>query len=445
MASSGLARPDAPHDDGAGPRDAAASCSAVASRNHEVHRGVGKLLQEARALGSDRLWSLDARAVSESLREVYALQARLAELRSALLVQAERVDLMTWDAHPNLVSWLRNRVGLAPGEAKKHVGLARSLDQHPVVAEALAAGVCPEASAQVIVSAVDALPPDLVDAQVREKAVAHLVAAAQVHDTRTLARLSAHLDEVLDPEGADRRLAVQLDAAEARAARRTFFTLSHDEDRQITDGAFRIPLRHGIALGRMLESLLNPARPDPIAATDTATGEPVPAEQRRGHAFAQLIDRTGATDLPRTGGSTTTVVVTMTVNTLLGGLSSARLDTGHRLAPAAARRLSAEHGVIPAVLGTRSEVLDLGRRARLFTPKQRLAMTIQQHGTCAVDSCDRPAAWGEAHHLEPWHTGGPTDLANGALVCARHHTLADHPAYDTTVAAPGRIRINRRE
>jgi hypothetical protein len=31
--------------------------------------------------------------------------------------------------------------------------------------------------------------------------------------------------------------------------------------------------------------------------------------------------------------------------------------------------------------------------------------------------CERPLAWCEAHHLRHWLHGGPTDLANLALLC----------------------------
>ena len=134
----------------------------------------------------------------------------------------------------------------------------------------------------------------------------------------------------------------------------------------------------------------------------------------------------------------------MSLETLVGGLRPAHLDTGDAISPGAARRLAAQAGVIPAVLGTSDEVLDLGRKARWFTPRQRLAMRVQQAGTCAVATCERPAAWGDAHHLTGWHAGGPTDLANGVLVCKRHHTLADHPGYVVERLRPGRIRIHRR-
>ncbi len=141
----------------------------------------------------------------------------------------------------------------------------------------------------------------------------------------------------------------------------------------------------------MLQALLNPARPDPIGRhhppadpTGKGTGAARTSEELRGRGLVELIDRIPKNTLPQTGGCDATVVVTMGLDTLLGGRKAASLDTGHRIPAGLARRLAARAGVIPAVLGSRSEVLDLGRKARLFTKKQRLAMAIQQDHHCAV-------------------------------------------------------------
>ena len=65
---------------------------------------------------------------------------------------------------------------------------------------------------------------------------------------------------------------------------------------------------------------------------------------------------------PSSGGLNAAVVVTMGLETLLGGLGAATLDSGDRIAPGEARRMACAAGVIPAVLGSRSQLLDLGRQ-----------------------------------------------------------------------------------
>jgi|TARA_B100001971_G_C18254882_1_gene581219 hypothetical protein len=91
------------------------------------------------------------------------------------------------------------------------------------------------------------------------------------------------------------------------------------------------------------------------------------------------------------------------------------------LAPATARRLACEAAIIPMVMGGASQPLDVGRRRYRITPAQRLALVVRDGG-CVWPGCDRPPGWCEAHHLDEWlRDDGPTDLANLALLCSRHH------------------------
>jgi hypothetical protein len=89
---------------------------------------------------------------------------------------------------------------------------------------------------------------------------------------------------------------------------------------------------------------------------------------------------------------------------------------------ATARRILCDRGVLPIVLGGASEPLDLGRTRRLFTGAQRVALA-NRDGGCRWPECDRRPLWCEAHHIDPYSTGGTTDLAKGALLCRRHHLL----------------------
>jgi hypothetical protein len=408
-----------------------------------LHRFLGRLHEVLDDLTTDTAWALTPEELAECLEEAYAAQARIASLALGLVAQADRGDLPTHGAVPTMVAWLREHVRLAPAEARRQVALARALEGRPTTATALAAGAFPVASAAVIVRAVDGLPDELEPAKVAE-AEEFLTGEAYAHDTAALRRLAEHLDEVINPEGADARLAEQLARAEEKAARTTFLSLRHDEAGQVTDGVFRVPLVQGLALQRILESLTNPGRPDPIPLDDEATGARLAPEERRGRAFCELLERFPTKKLPKLGGSDPTMVVTMDLATLMGGLQAAHLDTGHAISPGLARRLAARAGVVPVVLGSDSEVLDLGRKCRFQKSRQRLALVVQQGGTCAVQGCTRPAVGSDGAHLIAWSEGGPTDLSNSALICPRHHTLADHPDYKVTRLRPGRIDIHRR-
>jgi len=117
----------------------------------------------------------------------------------------------------------------------------------------------------------------------------------------------------------------------------------------------------------------------------------------------------------------TTLVIRMTLEQLHTGLGTARLDgVEEPITAGAARILAAEAELIPAVLGARSEILDLGVGRRLFSRAQRIAFA-DRDGGCAVTDCGRPPSYTEAHHLRWWSHGGTTDLNNGILLCTGHH------------------------
>jgi len=191
-----------------------------------------------------------------------------------------------------------------------------------------------------------------------------------------------------------------------------------------------------------LQSIANPALPGAVTRDDPESGRRLPTSEALGEAFSRFVERFPVGTLP-TGGSNATVMVTIPLETLEGRLRSASIGA-LGLSPAEARRLACAAGVVPAVLGTDSTVLDLGRRSRLYTLKQRQAMPLQQGGLCAVSGCGRPASWGDAHHLVPWSRGGRTDVGDGVLICPRHHTFAHDERFDVVRLGVGRIRFNRR-
>ena len=139
-------------------------------------------------------------------------------------------------------------------------------------------------------------------------------------------------------------------------------------------------------------------------------------------------------------------MVTIRLDQLLADLHTAGvcdLDTGGQIAAAVARRLACTAGIIPAVLGGRSEVLDLGRTRRSHTRAQRIAMSIRDKG-CTAEDCDRPPAMCHAHHDTPWSHGGNTDLKHGRLLCGHHHRRIHDPTYTHQHLPTGKVTFHRR-
>jgi hypothetical protein len=86
--------------------------------------------------------------------------------------------------------------------------------------------------------------------------------------------------------------------------------------------------------------------------------------------------------------------------------------------------------------------LDLGRASRLFTEVQRTALGLK-HRTCAADGCERPFAWTELHHRDPWSQGGRTDLAEAVPLCHFHHQRIHDRDYEHRYESFG-ITFHRR-
>ncbi|GAB95461.1 hypothetical protein KILIM_021_00010, partial [Kineosphaera limosa NBRC 100340] len=109
-----------------------------------------------------------------------------------------------------------------------------------------------------------------------------------------------------------------------------------------------------------------------------------------------------------------------TIRSSVAGCGTTRF--GQVLSPADVRMLACDAQIIPAVLGTRSELLDLGHAHRLAKPGLVTALELRDK-TCTYPGCRIPAAWTDKHHLIHWANGGPTTDWNMACVCRSHHTV----------------------
>ena len=118
------------------------------------------------------------------------------------------------------------------------------------------------------------------------------------------------------------------------------------------------------------------------------------------------------------GCKNTTIIVRMSLEDLTTGEGLGSIDgTDQPVSVGELRRLAGDASIIPAVLGGPSEVLDQGRTKRMFTAAQRLAL-IERDGGCA--KCHAPPEHCEAHHIDWWDHGGPTDLVSP------HHPPSTH-------------------
>jgi hypothetical protein len=291
--------------------------------------------------------------------------------------------------------------------------------------------------AAVLIRSLDALPDDL-DPELLAKAEAHLIAEAGHFGPRELTRLGRRVLEVVAPEFADAEEGKALAEEERRARRATRLSFRPRGDGS-TDLHARLPDHVASRLRAYLDAFTSPRRSAPFGDVDR-----LPIQRRRGEAFCALLEHVPADGLPTHGGTATSVMVTVDLESLRSGLGLAETSTGEIVSATEARRLACTASVLPIVLGGAGEILDLGRSRRLFSAGQRTAMAIRDR-RCRAEGCDIPAAWCEAHHAAtPWSRGGRTDLADGVVLCSFHHHRTHDPAWSTSRMPNGDLRYVRR-
>ncbi|QIX27239.1 DUF222 domain-containing protein [Nocardioides sp. JQ2195] len=447
---------DAPQQDGPGPV------------RHPLLRCVDDISSALKDVeGIDPLF-----APVEVKREVLIELTRAIDQAEALRmsVMANSHDVAEADGARSVGSWLAPHTRNNPAAEQTAEHLAVDLQQHyPILSSALARGTANVAQAKVIVRCLNELRRlEHMTPELLHQAEEHLVTECPHFDPSDMKNLSDRILEVLDPDGFDdaelKKLETEL--RKARAEARLSMRKRGDGS---TDIRARVPDSLAVRLKTILDAYTSPRHEangsgssgagGPDGATGSAgsladgaissryrdpdTGERLPRERLLGEALCAFLEGQDPNRLPKHGGMATTLVITTEFDTLTGQLGIGTLPDGSRLAASDVRRLACTAQILPAVLGGDSAVLDLGTRRRLFSVEQRLALA-QAHPTCQAAGCSIPSAWCEAHHRTAWSQGGPTDLANGMLLCSYHHQRIHDDSYRVKHLAKGDVRFNKR-
>jgi hypothetical protein len=343
------------------------------------------------------------------LVDVEVVARRLDAARVGLAAQAEASRVAEHEGATSLAALLRARADVAPRLTKQRLSLHAALGRSPVARGAFAAGAISQSGAAAVCEAMAALPPQL-PARLTAPVERLLVEVAAEDGTAAVARRAAEITHRFAPDELARR--------EARAAERDRFRLVLRDD-----GGISFTGSYGVeAAARILPVLGAYAAPRP-------TLEGVPdmrdADARYAEAFLQVCQAAGSDPVaPRRGGEPPHVNVTISLEALRGelGRSPGVLDHGAPISAGLARRLACDAKLIPIVLGAAGEPLDVGRATRSWPAAIRRAIEARDQG-CAFPGCERPPTWCDAHHIVWWVRGGPTSVANGVLLCERHHTL----------------------
>src|SRR5256885_2278429 len=379
----------------------------------EVLARLDEALKECHA---SLIWALPGTTLVDGLDEIVRQQSQLEALRLRFVHEIDAQGIPRTHGASNTGVWLRNRYRTWPDG--RSVKLATWLhDEGTTTATALAAGDINPAQARVIAKAVGNLP-----AERRTEAQHFMIGHAAALDPDGLVKIGERLLEKLDPERAEEHERQRLERAERRAEQDRAFTLTDHGD-----GRYRLtgwlPAPAAAAVNAALDPLCKPNPLDPSTAT-----------QRRADALADICRFTlNYGKLPDNGGDRPQVVVTLNYDLLRQPPAAPTLDAGPSLSAPEARLAACDAGIIPAVLGGKGQVLDMGRERRTFTGALRRALVLRDGG-CTFPSCDRPDRWTDGHHIVHWGDGGETSLINTALLCGHHHRVIHRGEWE--------IRIN---
>lgn len=329
----------------------------------------------------------------------------------------EREGWAAWGCR-STAEWISWRCSIAPGAAREHVRVARRLRSLPLVGEAFGRG-------ELSYSKVRALTR--IEDVERE---GELLELAQASTAAQLERVVRGYRGVL--------------AAEAGATYdERFLTFDHD-DRGGVIVRGRLPREEAALVMRAIE-----------AARDRGSGGDVPAETpadvpaetpsaaaRAADAFVLLAEESLAGERQvGSGGDRFQVVVHVDADTLRGEDGGrAELDSGEPLEAEPARRRCCDASLV-RIVESDGQPLSVGRKTRAIPPALQRALRSRDRG-CRFPGCTN-RRWVDAHHIDHWGHGGPTNLDNLVQLCRHHHRLL-HEGGFTVERGPASQLIFRR-
>ncbi len=396
--------------------------------------------------GPQAWWQSADTELAEALRTAEELRNRAEAVQAAVLAEIQSRGVFATFGYPSLAVLQRDLLRISNTEAKRRATRAKLL--HPVregtsekpavaplTAEAAAEGVLNPGHVDAISDVMAAMPADIDDTE-RVGYEKTLVDLARQAAPVVVRRAGRHLLALLDPDGHE-----PTDDELAEPERELLWSWNRHN-------RFKLRGTLDAESGQLLETLLSAlAKPRP---TVDGTPDQRSTGQRQGDAFAELLGYTQrATERPTEAGETPVVTVSMTLNQLLrrdpltDGDRAVQQMVGETptmnwecpVTAEQARRLACDSRIVPAVLGSNGEILDLGREARTATRAQRRALAARDGG-CVM--CSRTVRWCEAHHIRWWEHGGTTDIDNLCLLCSACHRLVHHAGWEIRMATDGK-------
>ena len=299
--------------------------------------------------------------------------------------------------HPSPTAFLAHHGRMSAGNARRVVADGRAKAKAPIAYTAWTDGRVSTDQARQLFRLAESVPDEFPQA---ECLLVEIIEPLSVSETN---RALEYWRQTVDGPGEI--------SAEQRQIRRGFSMSKTLNGMRRVDGWLTTPA--GEALEVAIDGLLPPP---------TEEDQRTP-RQRRHDALEDLArSYLDHADTPVTGGEKPHVMVLTDLDALLG-IAGGTHETvrGQVVDVDTIRQLACDASVSRIVLGPDSEILDAGRKTRVWSPAQRRAIVARDRH-CTAPGCERPPQWCDIHHEDHWADGGITSVDKGRLYCRFHHT-----------------------
>jgi hypothetical protein len=345
------------------------------------------------------------------------------------------------DGYPTCVTWLVGFCGMGRSTAKEKLRVAHELTRRPVIAAAFASGALSYQKARVLTRLIG------LDTERDEEFVEH----AQRDTADWLSRRVQRWNDLHDQDRPPK------DRYERRGLWRSRGVLG-GYGRVVIEG----PDDELDRIQNMLTAYNNwqywNANPDPAESVDKATAEPprlrlvaddthehdgdcdhgvipeAPIEyarswsQRMYDALIDLLEEVALVNPEEVDPEQAAITVTVPYEMLVEGVQgTADLSSGATLTYEQTIRIACDAILSRMIVKGASEILDTGRKTRIWSVAQRRAIRALWGHKCAVKGCCRRIV--QIHHIIFWENGGTTCVENGIPLCAYHHRLVHHAGW----------------
>ena len=377
---------------------------------------------------------MDRSAASDEQRlgwvdEIRDLGRRVSALTSVLVAEADEAGSAMRARHTRLEDWMVRSGQETPREASGVVWAARGLERRPVIRDAAAAGRISVGQAKAIGEALDGLPTSLDRSQCAQ-AEQLILGEAQHAPAEKLRTMTEQILRQVAPDHLDtpEERSAKLEARDVRARSRRKLWFGPE-----TDGSIEFAGSLPVVAGRRLQDMVQAVADRRYRSAKDTRNRLALQESPQQRAADALVEILNAAEAVDSGQARTTSLpasaaqlqVLIPYQDLLDrAAGSGLLADGTPLSAGELRILACDADLIPVVLGSEGQVLDLGQTIRLAPPPLRRAIGLRDGG-CAFPGCTTPMRHCDLHHVKPWQDGGPTDRDNIVALCRVHHTLCE--------------------